>query len=471
MELVDLTLTEAREALVRKDFSSVEYTQALLKRTAQAQALNAYITHDGQALLAASAQADAQGASTNEAMALGGVPMALKDNINTRTLPTSGGTRALLGRIPPTDAPVAQALWKAGALLAGKANMHELAFGITNNNAVTGASRNPWNTQRIPGGSSGGAAAAVAARMVPGALGTDTGASVRLPAALCGIVGFRPTVGRYNNSGVLPISHTRDTVGPLARSVQDVRLIDAVLVGTHAPPQKLSLRGVRLGVPRSTCFAGAQNGVLLVIERALARLQQQGIELVEVDMASMMPLNEAVGFPVALYEFVQDVPAYLAACGYGLSLQDVARQIGSPDVAGIVASQLGNQAMPAQAYQAALQARVRLQAAYQDLFSHHRISALAFPTSVLTARPIGDDETVDIDGVRLPTFGCYIRNTDPGSNAGIPGISLPAGLANDGLPVGLELDGPVGADETLLALAQAIEQAMDPMPAANAWRT
>jgi len=473
MELVQLTLTQAREALVRKAFSSVEYAQALLQRSAEAKALNAYIAHDDQALLAAAAQADAQGISTSVAMPLGGVPLALKDNINTCALPTSGGTRALLGRVPPTEAPVAQALWNAGALLAGKANMHELAFGVTNNNAVTGASRNPWGVHLIPGGSSGGAAVAVAAGMVPAALGTDTGASVRLPAALCGIVGFRPTVGRYNNSGVLPISHTRDTVGPLARSVQDISLLDAVLVGQRTPlplSTAPALRGVRLGVPRSICFTGAQDSVLQVVERALARLQQQGVELVEVDMAALVPLNEAVGFPVALYEFVQDVSAYLLACGYGLSLQDVAAQIGSADVAAIVASQLGDQAMPEEVYQAALQARHQLQAAYQDLYTRHRISALVFPTSVLTARPIGDDETVDINGVRLPTFASYIRNTDAGSNAGIPGISLPAGLASDGLPVGLELDAPAGHDGALLALAYAIEQVLEPMPGATAWR-
>ena len=470
MDLVDLTLTQAREALTRKDFSSVEYTRALLARTTQARSLNAYISHDSQALLAASAQADAQGISTSLEMPLGGVPIALKDNINTRTLPTSGGTRALLGRVPPADAPAAQALWSAGALLAGKANMHELAFGITNNNAVTGASRNPWDPSLIPGGSSGGAAVAVAARMVPAALGTDTGASVRLPAALCGIVGFRPTVGRYNNSGVIPISHTRDTLGSLARSVQDVILIDSVLSGNRAHPPRTALRGKRLGVPRSICFAGGQKSVLRVVETALERLQEHGIELVDVDMTPLMPLNEAVGFPVALYELSQDMPAYLKACGYSLSLSDVAAQIGSADVAGIVNSQLGEQAMPRETYLNALQARGRLQAAYQDLFTRLRLDALAFPTSVLTARPIGEDETVEIDGIRFPTFASYIRNTDPGSNAGIPGISLPAGLTSEGLPVGLELDGPAGQDMALLALASAIEEVLEPMASATAWR-
>lgn len=470
MDLIDLTLTQAREALIRKTFSSVEYTQALLARTAQAQALNAYICYDRQALLTAAAQADARGISTNPEMRMGGVPVALKDNINTCTMPTSGGTRALLGRVPPSDAPTALALWTAGALLAGKANMHELAFGITNNNAVTGASRNPWNPGLIPGGSSGGAAVAVAARMVPAALGTDTGASVRLPAALCGIVGFRPTVGRYSNSGVIPISHTRDTVGPLARSVQDISLIDDVLRGKRTQPQRTALRGMRLGIPRSICFSGAQESVLRVVEAALERLQEKGVELVEVDMAALMPLNEAVGFPVALYEMARDLPAYLAACGYGLSLSDMAAQIGSADVAGIVRSQLGDEAMPMEAYQTAMQTRTRLQAAYHDLFTQLRLNALAFPTSVLTARPIGEDETVDINGIPCPTFASYIRNTDPGSNAGIPGISLPAGLTSDGLPAGLELDGPAGQDAALLALASAVEEVLDPMPAATAWQ-
>jgi len=239
----DLTLVQARAALRDGTLSCVAYAQALLTRCAAGSEFNAWVTQDAVALLRDAAALDASGAARDPALPLAGIPIALKDNIDTLALPTSGGTRALLGRTPRRDAPVATLLFEAGALLAGKANMHELAFGISSNNTVTGAVRNPWNPALIPGGSSGGSAAAVAARMVPAAIGTDTGASVRLPAALCGVVGFRPTVGRYPGAGIVPISHTRDTPGAIARSVADVALIDGLLAGDSRPLPVVNLRG------------------------------------------------------------------------------------------------------------------------------------------------------------------------------------------------------------------------------------
>ena len=467
---VDLTLVEARAELRSGALGCVEYTQALLAQCAAAASLNAWVSQDSEALLRAAALVDGNGAARDDAQALAGLPLALKDNIDTVALPTSGGTRALLGRRPPNNAPLATALFDAGALLAGKANMHELAFGISCNNAVTGAVRNPWHPAMIPGGSSGGSAAAVAARLVPAAIGTDTGASVRLPAALCGVVGFRPTVGRYPGAGIVPISHTRDTAGPITRSVADAALLDSVMAGSTSALAPLSLRGLRLGVPRVHFFSGGEPGVLAAVEQALVALAAAGVVLVETEVEGLGPLNDAVGFPVALYEMAQDLPAYLAAAGYGLTLAELAAQIGSPDVAGIVGSQLGDQAMPRAAYEHALRVRPRLQAAYAECFARHKLDALAFPTSLLTARPIGDDETVQLLGQRVPTFGSFILNTDPGSNAGLPGISLPVGLSN-GLPVGLELDGPAGSDRHLLAVAAALEAALPGMPAPPAFAT
>jgi len=179
----------------------------------------------------------------------------------------------------------------------------------------------------------------------------------------------------------------------------------------------------------------------------------------------MSALNAQVGFPVALYELTVDLPAYLAHNRYKMTLAQIAEKIASPDVAGIVGSQLGDQAMPRAAYEAALKARVHLQAVYAEHFSSHRLDALVFPTTVLPARPIGQDETVELNGVQVPTFPTYIRNTDPGSNAGIPGISIPMGLNKAGLPLGLELDGPVSSDRRLLAVAAAMEALLPPMPA------
>lgn len=465
MNPVDMTLTQARAALAAKTLSSHEYAQALVAVQAQQSALNAWVSQDTPALLAQAKACDDSGACSQADKPLAGIPLALKDNIDTLSLSTSGGTPGLKNAQPLRNAPVAQSLFDAGALLAGKTNMHELAFGVTTHNAYTGATRNPWQHDLIAGGSSGGSAAAVAARMVPAALGTDTGASVRLPAALCGVVGFRPTVGRYSGAGIIPISHTRDTAGPITRSVQDAALLDSVLSGAPMGLPAASLKGLRLGVPRDYFYKGADTEVLDRMEALLSQLAKQGVILVEVDVQGLGPLNDQVGFPVALYEVMVDLPAYLASNHYSMSVADIVAQIASPDVAGIMGSQLGSDAMPLAAYQAALKARVHLQAAYADHFASHRLDALVFPTTIMPARPIGQDETVELNGAQVPTFPTYIRNTDPGSNAGIPGISIPMGLNKAGLPLGLELDGPVCSDRHLLSVAAAIEAALPPMPA------
>ncbi len=465
----DLTVTEARQALARGELDCREYAQALIARAEATRQLNAYSASDPEALLAAADAADREGWARDPARALAGIPVALKDNIDTTALPTTGGTGALRGRRPARNAPLAQSLFDAGALLAGKANMHELAFGITCNNAVTGAVRNPHDPRMIPGGSSGGSAAAVAARMVPAAIGTDTGASVRLPAALCGVIGFRPTVGRYPGAGIVPISHTRDTAGPIARSMADIRLLDAVMAGERPPAAAAAdeipaLRGLRFGLPQRYFHDGADPEVAAVMADTLARLREAGVVLVEAEVPGLKELNDAVGFPVALYELQHDLPAYLKSAGYPMTLAEVAAGIGSPDVAGVVGSQLGADGVTREAYEAALAARVRLQAAYAGYFSDNRIDAMIFPTAILPARPIGEDLTVELNGVQVPTFFTFIRNTDPGSNAGIPGISLPAGITPARLPVGVELDGPAGSDRRLLAIAAAIEAVLPPAP-------
>jgi indoleacetamide hydrolase len=465
MNLGDLTLIEARNGIASGAIGCAEYAQGFMARVHAHTGLNALVAFDDEALLAAAKTLDSNGTARGRRYPLGGVPLILKDNIDTIQLPTTACTPALRGRLPPRNAPVVQTLFDAGALLGAKSNMHELAFGITSNNACTGAVRNPWNTKMIAGGSSGGSAAAVAARMGPAALGTDTGASVRLPAALCGVVGFRPTVGRYRRDGIVPISRTRDTAGPIARSVEDIALLDGLMSGEAGSLSIAALRGLRIGVPRTHFYEHGDTQVMACIETALGRLSAAGVELVEADIESLVSFNQAVGFPVALYELLQDLPAYLRANAYELSLADVAAQIASPDVALIVRSLLSGGAVPLEAYQKAMLARDRLQASYAAYFRDHRLDAMAFPTSVLPARPIGADETVDLGGMQVPTFATYIRNTDPGSNAGIPGISLPAGLTREGLPVGIELDGAAGSDRRLLSVAAAVERLLEPMPA------
>ncbi|MGH8110450.1 MAG: amidase family protein [Rhodanobacteraceae bacterium] len=273
MDPCELTVVDARAALGRRDLSYSEYVDALLARATAWRSLNALAAQHAEALRSAATAIDRSGAARTGRRALEGVPIALKDNIDTVALPTTGGTGALAGHRPPKDAPVAQRLFAAGGLLADKTNMHELAFGITCNNAVIGAVRNPYDPDRIPGGSSGGSAAAVSARMVPAALGTDTGATVRLPAALRGVVGFRPTVGRCPGCGVIPISHTRDTVGPIRRSVADTMLFDSVPAGSGEPAAAPNLRGLRLGLARGCFFSNLGASIAPVIEAAPQKLR------------------------------------------------------------------------------------------------------------------------------------------------------------------------------------------------------
>ncbi|MEO8059617.1 MAG: amidase family protein, partial [Burkholderiales bacterium] len=213
--------------------SAEAYVSTLLARAEQLKDLNAFIVLDRAGAIAAARKVDAMRSSGVALPRLAGLPIVVKDNINTRDLPTTAGTAALRDVRPKANAPTLQTLIDAGAIVLGKTNMHELAFGITSTNLTSfaGPVKNPYDTSRIPGGSSGGTAAAIAARIVPSGLGTDTGGSTRVPAALCGIVGLRPSVGnggaerRYDSAGVVPISHTRDTVGPMGRSVADVALL------------------------------------------------------------------------------------------------------------------------------------------------------------------------------------------------------------------------------------------------------
>ena len=465
-DLIELGVSEAAAAIRERACSCREYVEALVARSEAMAGLNAFVSHDWDALLAAARAVDGGSGTPGP---LSGVPLALKDNIDTSTLTTSGATGALAGLVAPRNAPVAEALFAAGALLGAKANMHELAFGITNNNAVTGAARNPWDPSMIPGGSSGGTAVAVAARTMPAGIGTDTGGSVRLPAALCGLAGFRPTVGRYPGAGIIPISHTRDTAGAIARTVADIRVLDAVMAGggqrdPGAVPAKTpvpDLAGLRLGVPRAAFYRDLEPDVAREAGRVLDLLADLGVGLVEAEIPEVSDLNAAVGFPIALYEFVRDLPRYFAGNGIELSMSEVLDGIGSPDVKGIVASQLGPEAMPEAVYRKALDVdRPRLQRTYADYFAEQAVAAVLFPTSPVSARPIGEDETIELNGERVPTFPTVIRNTDPGSNAGIPGLSLPTGLTSTGLPIGMELDGPAGSDERLLAVATAVEEAI-----------
>ena len=464
-DLAALTAVAAVRAMRNGEITAESYAAALLDRARVCRVLHAFIRQDPEALLLTARAADQRRASGAALGPLHGLPIVLKDNIDTVVFPTSGGTVALQENTPPRNAPVAQRLFDAGALLAGKTSLHELAFGITNNNAAFGPVRNPYNPSMIPGGSSGGTAVAIAARLSPAGLGSDTGGSSRIPAALCGIVGLRPTVGRYSGAGIVPISATRDTAGPMGRSVEDVAWLDSILTGGPLGLTPAPWRGVRLGIPRGYFYADLDPQVARVTEAALHVLAKLGAQLVEADIPNLVELNGQVSFPVALFEVMRDLPRYLATSAPGINLDAVIAKVASPDVASVLQGQLGDQKIPESAYRAAIDThRPALQAAYQTYFQEHGVAAMVFPTTPLPARPIGQDATVQLNGKEVSTFLTYIRNTDPSSNAGIPGLSVPIGLTTDGLPVGLEFDGPAGADRLLLELGYALEKSLGTLP-------
>lgn len=464
MELIDRSVTEIRDALERGAARASDLAEQWIARTDASTSLNCYVEFDADGLRRQAQAADARRAA-GERLPLLGVPIGLKDNIEAIGFGCGNGTAALHGRHPAADAELVQRLRAAGALLPGKLGLHELAFGITTNNAVTGAVRNPWNPERIPGGSSGGSGAAVSAGLVPAAIGTDTGGSIRVPAALCGVAGLRPTVGRVSGTGIAPISTTRDTAGPIARSVADLTLLDGVLTGDTAPPAAVSLKGLRLGLPTEYFWEDLDPGVRRNADAAIAALRDAGAVLVDVPLPGIGALDAEVSFVVALYEFVRDMKAYLADRARGVSFDALLEGVGSPDVRAIVGPLGEAGAVPEAAYRQALEARKRLQALYADAFAASGAAALVFPTTPCLAPRIGEDETFVLNGRPCPTFGTVIRNADPSSNAALPGLSLPIGLADD-LPVGLELDGPAGSDRRLLAIAAAVEAALPAMPRA-----
>lgn len=389
---------------------------------------------------------------------LAGIPVAVKDNIDTADLPTSGGTPALHGSRAGRDHPAVARLRAAGATVVGKTNLHELAFGITSNNAAYGPVRHPLDPSRSPGGSSGGSAVAVATGVVPVALGTDTGGSVRVPAAHCGIVGFRPTVGRWGSGAGVPLSSTRDTVGALATSVADVVLLDQV-VADRAPAVVPSARQLRLGVPLPGFFDGLHPEVSDRVGEALDRLSDAGVVLVETDLVAGHELDARCGFPIVFAEVVRELPRYLAGLPAGPSFEELLAQVASPDVRGALEHAVG-EPVTDEVLRECLALRDELREAYRRVLQPEDgpLDALVYPTVPLPAPPLGDDVTTDLAGREVPVFATTVQNTAPGSTAGMPAVSLPCGQTGAGLPVGLSLEGLPDGDSALLAVARRVEQ-------------
>ncbi|MGY3406642.1 Asp-tRNA(Asn)/Glu-tRNA(Gln) amidotransferase A subunit family amidase [Bradyrhizobium sp. GM5.1] len=470
MDFDQLTLTQAVADLRAGKVTSTALTTEALARAKANADLNAFVTLDEAGALKAAAAFDA---NDNKGKPLGGVPIVIKDNIEVTGLPCSAGTPALKHYVPRADAPVVAKLRAAGAVIIGKTSMHELAFGISGYNTAfkTGAEfgvRNAYDRTLIAGGSSSGTGVAIGARIVAGGLGTDTGGSVRVPAALNGCASLRPTVGRYPQAGIAPISHTRDTAGPMAATAADVELLDRVIAGGEAV-QAADLKQMRIGIVRSM-LTNLDADTNAAFQAAVAKMKAQGVTMVEIEMPQLAEFNGQVSFPVALYEAYDDLVAYLDHTGTGLSIEAMARDISSADVKGTYDGLVIPRKLPAPdgtlvdakpIYDAAINsARPALQVLYSRTFADNRLDAIAFPTTPRVAIASNPDSS------SLENFGLFIQNTDPGSNAGIPGIQIPIALgAVSKLPIGLELDGPAGSDRRLLALGMALEKVFGRLPA------
>lgn len=398
---------------------------------------------------------------------LAGLPVAVKDNVLVAGQRATFGTSATRNYVPTETAETVQRLIDQGAVILGKLNLHELAGGVTSNNAVFGPVRNAYDPKCFAGGSSGGAGAAVGARLVPVALGTDTGGSVLIPAALNGVIGFRPTVGRYPMGGVLPVSPTRDTIGPIARSVEDIILVDSVMAQTKTTVSPSNLNGLRIGVPRKLFVDVADAGSKVKFEDTLQRLGGAGADIVEIDLPDLVQAEKGFG-PITPYELKTEVPKFLAHYHVGISFDELVAGIRSPDLIKDYQTRIVGPASPSdEAYREAVRTfKPAVEGAFQKAFAEHRLFALAFPTTLTDARPIeGSDEQIMMDGVPIPTWKAYINNTNYLTKGLLAAMTLPMGLSSRGLPLGVTLAVLPRHDEELLSLGLSVQPLLPALPA------
>ncbi|MBW1844150.1 MAG: hypothetical protein JRJ05_07395 [Deltaproteobacteria bacterium] len=465
--LEDLSATEAVAAMRRGDLLAEDYATALIERCHRGKNLNAFITLEPGRVLEAAMASDRLRASGAELGPLHGLPIPVKDSVNTEGYPTTGGTRALQGFYPAKNAELVDRHVHAGAIVMGKTNIHELSFGWTSNNWTFGAVRNPYDQSRIPGGSSGGTAAAVAARMAPIGIAEDTQGSIRIPAALCGICGFRPTHGRYPNQGVIPITPLFDQVGPLARNVGDLALFDHVITGEAVSDTPAKLTGIRLGVAREYFFDRLDTEVERITERALNELTAAGAKLVEVDPPDLGRLIGLTTEQIELYHVMPMLTAYLAEFDTGVTFEEVIEKA-SPDIRDAFAKFVlpgGESVIAKDDFIAARDVHLpALRQTLSDYFASNHLDAMVFPATQIAAPPIGHDTETQLNGSSVSFEAVISRNISPGSTGGLPGLVVPADLNGAGLPVCLEFDGPEGSDRKLLAIGRAVESVLGELP-------
>ena len=466
-ELAGLSATEAVARMARGEFSAEDYARGLLSRCAASRSLNAFITLEPDKVLEAARACDQKRRGGAAAGPLFGLPIPIKDSISTHDYPTTAGTPALRNFHPPKDAAIVQMLGDAGAIVLGKTNLHELSYGWTSNNAAFGPVHNPYDPTRIAGGSSGGTAAAIAAHTAPLGVGEDTNGSIRVPAALCGVFGLRPTTGRYPTQGCVPLTPLFDQVGPLARTLADLGLFDSVIASDWRPIVPPPLKGVRLGVIRAYYYSDLDREVERITGNALKRLQHAGVELVEFEFPELTQVHEQITYPVIAHDAPAAIGHYLSEYRAGITFEQLIDKA-SPDIRDGFRAVLpgGADFVSDSAYAALVQHRMpMLRRRFHDHFLRSGVAAMVFPVTCVPALPIGPEADVPIDNRQISLFTALARNITPTSAAGLPGLVLPAGLTRSGLPVAIELDAPAGADRGLLALGMSVARVLGtPVP-------
>jgi len=470
--MIELSAVEAVARMRDGDLTAEDYATALLARCDAGRHLNAFISIAPDRVKEAARAADRLRAAGSRRGPLHGLPIPIKDSVNTADHPTTSGTASLRGFRPRVDAPVVRALRAAGGLVMGKTNLQEMSLGYTCNNMAFGAVRNPYDPTRIPGGSSGGTAVAVAARMAPLGVAEDTCGSIRVPAALCGIAGLRPTTHRYPSAGVMPLTPLFDAVGPLAREVADLALFDSVMIGDFAPLAAVRPDAVRLAMSPTQYFAGLHPEVARVANEAMERLAEAGVAFVEAEVEDLTAHVDAANYPIICHDTVRMIKGYLREFETGVTFEQLLAMVGENIRDSLEARVPGGRLWVSdEAYAAARDVhRPALQEAFARCFRATGASAIVYPTTLMPAPPIGQELEVEIGGRRLPLRTAMARNIAPASCAGLPGLVLCAGLTREGLPVGIEFAGRAGSDRALLALGQTLEGIIGrpPAPAAIA---
>ena len=452
-DLADLTIKDAAELLRRKVVSPLDLTQACLQRIEKYNpSLNAFITVIPDKAMAAAREAGAEQRRGKWRSALHGIPIAIKDNIDTAGIRTTAASELFKDRVPAEDAEVVRRLYDGGAILLGKTNLHEFAYGGSSAVTYFKPVHNPWALDRVPGGSSGGSAAATAAGLCFGALGTDTAGSVRIPACYCGIVGFKPTYGRVSNRGVIPLSWSLDHVGPICRTVEDTALMLGVLagydeldpttvnapIGDYAAASKIPTSKLRLGIPRSPFYESLDPETAKAVDAAIEVLRKLTATVTEV---TLPPAGFLAGDP---YSKVRAVEAYAYHSQWITKTpqlyQGETRERIIQLSAGVTAADY-------------VDARRQLDMVRRNIKNVFRtVDVLITPT--MARGPVRIKESAGFDAVPP-------RNTSPFDIYGLPTISVPCGFSSSGLPIGLQISGASFEESTVLALAHAYEQATD----------